>query len=788
MLRLALHTARHRVAALLAIGFATLGGAAMVTGIGVLAETGLRSHAPAGRLAGAAVVVSAPQTFQPEEDLPLALPERARLSADLVARVRGLPGVTSAAGDFSFPAAAGSGPEGTGHGWASLGLPGAGPGPAEIAVGEGMARPGDQVSVTAAGQRGTYRVSAVVAGPGIYFNDATAARLAGHGQVDLIAVRTAPGAEESVADAVRGLDPGLVVSTDAERGDAEDLGAAASRRLLPLLAASLAGVTLLVIGFIVGGALAVSVAAQRRELALMRAVGATPRQIRRLAAGQATVVAAVAMVPGVVAGYLLAEQFRGLLVSTGLLPSVLPLIVSPLPAVATLLLMFLVVQVAGRCAAWRVSHLPATEAVAESLSEPRNPSATRTRAGMALLVMANGVAIMPLLRQTQDGAAVTALAGILAAIGLGLAGPALIKKISGALARRLPSRASAATWLAVANSHGYALRVAGAVTTLAMVVVFTITYTFTQTTVLAASSESVFRADATVSAAGGLPGDALAAVEHTPGVLAAAPVSATTVLLGSKNIDSFSALILTPAASAIVNLDVHSGSLTDLTGDTIAADSDYSLGESVPLILGDGTHVTARVVATYASNLAAGPVILSRDLALRHTTGALDQSILVRTDGTSTARDTLAATHPHLTFGPAPSPTAKAAPELWINIAVLAVLIGYLLLGMANKLVAATTQRRTELATLRLSGATPKQLRAMIRREAALMSALAVLSGTLLSVIPIVLLSIGFLGRPYPAGPPWLVPAVALVVITLTFLATELPARQALRTHTLRET
>ena len=78
-----------------------------------------------------------------------------------------------------------------------------------------------------------------------------------------------------------------------------------------------------------------AVAGQRRELALMRAVGATPRQIRRLAAAQATVVAGVALVPGVALGYWLAERFRGMLSARGVIPAELPLTVSPLPAATT---------------------------------------------------------------------------------------------------------------------------------------------------------------------------------------------------------------------------------------------------------------------------------------------------------------------------------------------------------------------------------------------------------------------------------------------------------------------
>lgn len=117
---------------------------------------------------------------------------------------------------------------------------------------------------------------------------------------------------------------------------------------------------------------------------------------------------------------------------------------------------------------------------------------------------------------------------------------------------------------------------------------------------------------------------------------------------------------------------------------------------------------------------------------------------------------------------------------------MLAVLLGYLLLGIANKLVATTAQRRDELAPLRLVGATPAQTRAMMRREAALMWATATVSGLLLSAVPLVLLAMGLLHRPWPAGPWWLSPVVVVVVAAIVALSIELPTRRALRGAPLR--
>ncbi|MFG3247732.1 FtsX-like permease family protein [Streptomyces sp. NPDC048187] len=835
MLHLALRTAAHRITALLAVACAVLGGAALITTTGVLAESGLRAQLPPGRLGGADVVVAADQEFHPSGDLPIALPERATVPARLVERLATLPGVTAAVGDIGFPAALVDSRGGTvpvaddpgtaGHGWSSTALLGgarvqgrAPSGADEVAVDvrTGLAV-GERVAVVANGRpAAAYRVSALVDAPGagVWFADGTAARLAARdagsdgpraGTVDLIGLRTDDGAGERVAAAVREevAGTGLEVSTGADRGDAVAPGAGSARSLLILLAGSLGGIVLLITGFVVAGALGVTIAGQRRDLALMRAVGATPKQIRRLAAAQATVVAVVALVPGVAVGYLLAGRFRGLLADHDVLPPELPLTLSPLPALGTLLLVVAAVRLSARCAAWRTSRLPATEAVAESRSEPRTPSRTRTSAGLLLILGACALSVVPLLSRTVLGASVTSVAGIIAAIGLALSGPALVKRAGEAAVRRLRPDAAAPTWLALSNVRAYALRLSGVVGPLAMGVVFVLTYTLTQTTVLAATSDDIragtlAQYELTAPALGGLPDGTLSAVRDVPGVRAAAPAGTTTVVweyeeLGEPAAESASATVLTPDARGVLDLGVTEGSLDRLTGATVAVSGeaartrDAGLGKRVRLVLGDGARVDARVVAVYDRGLGFGPVVLSRQLAAGHTTTGLDQRVLVRTDGTEEAArgvTALAAGRPGLVVaGTAPDATgADAPPEVWINLAVVVVLLGYLLLSIVNRLVAATAQRRTEIAALRLVGTTPRQIRAMMRREAAVVAAAALACGLLLSAVPLALLGQGFLGHPWPAGPAWLVPAVAATVVTTSYLTIELPTRHALRT------
>lgn len=824
MLHLALRLTRRRLAALLALALTAFGGAALLSAAGVLAESGLRSHLPAGRLAGADVVVTAPQTLDVPGELSVALPERARVDRALVTGFAHLPGVRAAVGDRSLPAALigadGSvvtegDPAAAGHAWSSLAVSGparvqgsAPTGTGQVALARSLAdaagvHRGSAVRIASTDGTRAYRVSAVVdAGVGVLFPDPVAARLArtSGGAVDLVAVRLQPGADTA---AVRTLarQHGLTVSTGDHRGDATSPGAAAASGTLLALAGSLSGVLLLVVGFLTAGVVSVSVAAQRRELALLRSVGATPRQVRRLASHQALTVTAVAALPGALLGGLLADRLRGLLVDGGLLPPELALTHSPLPALVSLLLLGLTVVVAAQAATRRTSRLPAVGALVESRAERRTSSELRTGAGLLLIVAATTMAALPLFVQTAVASAATPIAGITAAIGLALAGPELVRRAADGLARRLPSGSSASTWLAVANVRGYAVRSAGAVSTLAMVVVLVPTYAFAPTTLAAAVSGQVRAATpgavaVTAPGLGGLPADVLPAVRATPGVRGATAVRATTVFwpyrqLGDVTMEAEPALALRPDAAAAIDLGVRSGSLRDLHGATVAVAADTTgprharLGGQVPLVLGDGHRVRARVVAVYDRGLGFGPVVLSRDLARGHTTSDLDQQLVVRTDGSAATRDRLAAIaarHPGVDLGsPAAASSAQTDAVTRINVAVLAVLLGYVLLGVANKLVAAAAQRRGEITTLRLLGATPRQVRAVLRTEAAVVAALAVAAGLALCAAPLGLLGLGFLHRPWPAGPAWLVPATVAVVVAMALLTTQLPTRRALR-------
>ncbi|HEU5127183.1 MAG TPA: ABC transporter permease [Glycomyces sp.] len=814
MLGPSLSMARRQIGGLVAVACAVFGGAAMVTASAVVGETGLTSHLPPDRLAAADLLVSARQSHHVPEDVDPPLSERVTVPADLAETIADVPGVAAAVADVAFPAAVTAlGEPGEGHGWASAALAGpdlageppAGPGEvvldAELAAAAGLAA-GDRTELTTLEGTAEYLVTGVVDAPGAgaYFAEATAAALTGRddGAADLIAVAVEPGASvAAVVAEVEAAAGGLTVTAGEARGDVEALAGSAARSELVAISGSLAGTLMILVGCIVAGALSVSVANQRRDLALLRAVGATPRQVRRLVAGQASAVAAIALVPGVAVGYLMAEGFAGVLAGAGMLPEALPVARSPFGAIAAAVLMLATVQLAARGAAMRASRMPATEAateaVAESRVEPRSPSRARTAAGVLLFAAALAQSLVPLVARGEAALASTAVGTLLAIAGLALAGPALVRAVTGRAARRLSDRASASTWLAVGNSRAYALRTAGSVTVLALAVGLTYTQVYAQTTVERAAEgeleEGMIAAATITGSTGGVAEADLAGLAERPGVAAVVPMASTEVLrrhevLGDAEIEPHAMLAFGEGAEQVVDPGVEAGDLADLRGETVAVAASWGVdvGERVDLVLADGTEVRPTVVAVYGRGLGFGGVIAAADLLVAHGGPRLFDAVLVAGDAGAAAA--WAAGRPGLEAeagAAALTAGAGASPDRWINLLVTVALVGYVLLGVGNSLVASTARRRGEFAALRIVGATPRQVLAMVRRESVLLAAVAVGAGMAVALVPLSLLGLGLMGRPWPQGPLWLIPAAAAVAAAIAYAATVGPTRRALR-------
>ena len=163
--------------------------------------------------------------------------------------------------------------------------------------------------------------------------DAEATRLAGHsGQVDAIGVLTGPGFDESH---LRGVTAGAPVFTGAARGRAEFPELQRTRATLIPVTAAFGGLAMFIAMFVVASTMGLSIQQREREIALLRAVAATPGQVRRMIAWEAAIVGLVGSVAGVWPGILVGRALRHALLGHGIVPPNSPVSNGWLPAAAT---------------------------------------------------------------------------------------------------------------------------------------------------------------------------------------------------------------------------------------------------------------------------------------------------------------------------------------------------------------------------------------------------------------------------------------------------------------------
>ena len=168
----------------------------------------------------------------------------------------------------------------------------------------------------------------------IFLTDAEATRLAGHpGRVDAIGVLAAPGFDASRLRAAAG---GAQVLTGDARGAAEYPELQQTRTTLIPVTAAFGGLAMFIAMFVVASTMGLSIQQREREIALLRAVAATPGQIRRMIAWEAAIVALVGSAAGIWPGTVLGRALAHALVRHGIAPPNFTLDYDWLPAAAAI--------------------------------------------------------------------------------------------------------------------------------------------------------------------------------------------------------------------------------------------------------------------------------------------------------------------------------------------------------------------------------------------------------------------------------------------------------------------
>ncbi|MEU9022744.1 FtsX-like permease family protein [Actinomadura sp. NPDC048394] len=796
MLRIVLSTVRHRKAGFAGAFVALLCAAALVCACGVLLDTGLRGSVAPERYAGAPVVVTGDQFVHQTKikkkgkvkHKAKAIAERAWLPASAADAVRAA-GARGVVTEVAFPAEIGAGPdESWGHGWESAALTpftlreGRAPTAAdEIVVDAATARanglrPGSRVRVASA-EPGSYRVSGVTRQAlkdqaAIFFTTAEARRLAGHpGQVTAIG---ATGSKAAIAAALRGTR--ATVHTGADRGRAEFPGAERSRIKLISMGGALGGTALLVAILVVSGTFALSVQQRQREIALLRAVAATPRQVRRMIGREALLIGLAAGPLGAAAGLPLAfwlrDRFRGL----GALPPNLDLVVSPFPPAAAAVAAIVAAVAAARIAGRRTARIRPVEALGDAALTPPRLGVARTAAG--LLVLAGSVVLTIVLSGLHTEAAaspVTMLTALAWTVAVALLGPVIARAAVAVLA--VPLRAfPVAGHLAAANLGAGARRLASVITPLTLMIGLTATILFAQTTTGRAAVRQATDGTLAAHVAGPkIPHGTAEEIRRAPGVTAVTEVVHSTVRVGLENYGVQG--VTTAGLGKTMDLDVRKGDIKALDPSSIAVSTTAASrlhvgpGDTLRLTLGDGTPAALKVVAVYGRGLGFGDLTADHALLAAHVDDPR---------GTVLIAGAAPKGVPTVSASTLAEDTASANAE--VNYIAMGLIIAFTAIAVVNTLAMSTAGRARELAVLRLSGATRRQITRMLGGETLAVVLVAGVLGT-----AIALATLTAFGRGMTGGGPSVPPLAHLGVIAwgglLAAAATALPARLAMRTR-----
>ncbi|MET8129291.1 FtsX-like permease family protein [Streptomyces sp. NPDC005231] len=835
MLRYALRTIRDRKGGFLGALLALMCAAALITACGTLLETGLCGRIATERYAAAPLVVSADQnvhrttvkhkgngeTKTKHKAKPVA--ERAWLPAATADRIRPLEGVRKVIPELTFlaePVAEPVDRPSYGHSWASASLTpftlttGRAPATAgDIVIDRAFAeraglKPGGRLTVQSTGAPRTYRISGIAAPAdrgeleqqtSLFFVAAEAERLAARpGQVTALGVLPTPGTDltelkRQVERALKGTT--AQVATGDDRGPVEFLDAAGARIKLVSMGGAMGGTSLLVAILVVVGTFALSIQQRHRELALLRAIAATSRQIRRLLGREALIVGAVAGVLGSLAGLPLATWLHSRFIDMGAIPANLERTAGIFPAFAAVAVTLLGAWAAARISGRRIARIRPAEAMAESAVERDRPARGRIAAGLVLL--AGGgvlVAVLSGLRTEAASTPVTFLAVVVLATAVSLLGPLLIRMASVLLAGPLRLAGFGGT-LATANIRGNSTRMAAVVTPLTLLIGMTCTVLFVQPTLGGAARTQAregTRATWVLAAQSpGIPSVAAETVRTTQGVTAATEVVRTTVRVG---LDKYQAQGVTQTGlSRTWDPEVTGGSLADFAADPrTAAVSELAAerlglhpGSTLKLHLGDGTPATLTVAAVYARGLGFGDLTLPHDLVARHMDNPLAATVLVAGDSD---RGRLAAAlkkFPGIAvLAPATADRLQADRQqenAEVNYLAMGLILAFTAIAVVNTLAMSVSERIKEFAMLRLAGATRRQVLRMLRIEALSVLLIAAVLGTGIALAVLTAFSIGMTGSAAPTVMPVVYATVVGAAALLVLVASALPGRVALK-------
>ncbi|MFF4353456.1 ABC transporter permease [Streptomyces sp. NPDC001530] len=634
------------------------------------------------------------------------------------------------------------------------------------------------------------------------------------GEAASIRVRAGPGVSQDqlVSDLTPVLSKGVEAITGQE--SAQENTDMISSQFLTLFTTFLlvfSGIALLVATFSIHNTFAIVVAQRTRENALLRALGASRRQVTVSTLVEASVVAVTASAAGLAGGIGIAAGLQALFPAIGFPFPDGNLVISGLSMLLPLAVGIVVCLGSALLPAVRAGRTAPLAALRETAVDQSGASRGRAIVGGGLAALAVGTTLTGVLANPSLWLA--GLGAVLALAAFVVLGPVAsstavrvlgipldrLRGVTGGLARRNALRSPKRT-----AATASALMIGVAVVSLFTVFGASLKATMDQTVSRSFAGDVAVSTPSFGAGGSGLSPKLAPAIAKQPTV-----ENAVGLGRGVAEVDGEGrALTVTDAVTLgrVFDLgDVH-GSLDDLGTDGIAitqkeADKQHlKTGDTTRLTFTDGKKENFIVRAVYGQSELAGDYVITRAAWAPHRTQDSDTLVAVSfKDGVSTADGKAAVKKVADQYG---NPEVQTRGEyaqssaggidmmLTLVYALLALAVLIALLGIANTLTLAIHERTRELGLLRAVGQTRAQLRAMVRWESVLVAAFGTAGGLALGAFlgwVLVKASDGASDTAFAfAVPPLRLVVVALVGLAAGALAGLRPARRAARLDVLR--
>lgn len=748
------------------------------TAVVALTLTLLASAAPRTpeRFAAVTVAVQSPAVQTAADPFPESRPWSFAEATALVGRLAAVPGVAAAVADRRFyaqPVLAGRPVSGLaeGHGWASAVLARdtivagrAAQADKEIVVAQALGIPvGGTVTILTATGPATWTVSGLIEAPRLYVSDTTAARLAPG--VRIIGLTGHPDPAQ-----VRQAAAGATVLHGATLGDLEPRADATTRWIGLQVLSAMAALSVFACVFVIASTFALTVHQRRREIGLLRTIGATPRQVRRTVLVEAAMVGFGAAVAGVFLGTLLARPVGRVLVDAGFEPESFTVGFHLWPVLAGLAAGPLVSVAGALAAARRAARVGPLEALREAEVETRPMSRTRWAAGLICTAAGLGALLATQYADDLSDLGTYTLGGAMAlVVAATLLAPAAVPLLVRVL---LPGRGPIGTVMresAVTSARRTASTAAPVLLTIAFAVFIA------GNVQTSADAYADRRAEAVGTGTVLVPDD-------TPGL--------TDAVTGSAPLPTLLYLDDTVVAAVGVDQTTGEGPGPDamVIAEAMAVRRQLGLGNTVEVTFADGSRMPLRIGRVAPDGTLPAELVVNRATVRRHDPSALAPAVPLT--ATPASADVVGAKVVDVAEY---SRQADADEDrlIWIfTLLLIGVSVGYGALAVANTLFMATSRRAPDYRLLRLAGATPRQVLLSIAGESTLVVAIGAILGTSAAVLALWGATVGLRHQtetPVPLAVPWTTVVVAVsACLLLALVGSLLPARAQLSRAGLR--